>query len=191
MGVLCSKHPMTTLGKIRIYHAALAILCLAAFASGEIGLIHNWIGYGVALILLFRLLWAFTGPAQLGLMRFYPSFEGLTTDNWLQHPAISRSLLAGILLTAIVATGTGIALDRGQSFSSLQSEMQPSLSRDSNHEAKSKKDEDSEDMMEEIHEAFSHLMLLLVAMHVTYLLAFKRPLARFMLFLPGSDAKKA
>ncbi len=178
---------MTTISKIRLYHAFLAILCLATYASGEIGLIHNWIGYGVALILSFRLLWAFIGPAQLGLMRFYPSFEGLTTENWFQHPAISRSLLAGVMLTTIVTAGTGIAMDRGQSFNSFQSGVQSSLNSDIRHEDR---DDESEDMLEEIHEAFANLMLLLVALHVTYLLAFKRPLARFMLFLPGRNSKK-
>ena len=159
--------------------------CLAAYASGEFGIIHHWIGYGVALVLLFRLLWAFTGAAQLGLMRFYPSFEGITAENWLRHPVISRSLLTGILLTALVATGTGLVMDRGRILETVQT-VTGKASDVTTLQSDRKDEEESEDgIMEDIHEFFANLMLLLVALHVTYLFVFKRPLARFMLFMPA------
>jgi cytochrome b561 len=36
--------------------------------------------------------------------------------------------------------------------------------------------------MEEIHEALSNLVILLVVLHAGYVLLFRRPLARFMLY---------
>ncbi|MBN8530474.1 MAG: hypothetical protein J0L97_01240, partial [Alphaproteobacteria bacterium] len=38
--------------------------------------------------------------------------------------------------------------------------------------------------LEEVHEFFGNLLLVFVGLHVTYLLTFKRPLAKFMLFFP-------
>ncbi|AGK56908.1 cytochrome B561 [Hyphomicrobium denitrificans 1NES1] len=37
------------------------------------GLIHAWLGYGVAAVIVLQLLWALSGERQVGLMRFYPS----------------------------------------------------------------------------------------------------------------------
>ena len=40
--------------------------------------------------------------------------------------------------------------------------------------------------MSEIHEVLANLLVGLVVLHVVYLLLFKWPLARFMLFVDGS-----
>ncbi len=93
--------------RIRIYHAILAVLSLLTYITGEIGLIHNYLGYLVSLVIVFRLLWAFSGHRQLGLMRFYPNFEGLRLGNMFTHPAISRSLLLGIAISLILTCVTG------------------------------------------------------------------------------------
>jgi len=74
------------------------------------------LGYGVAIILLLRLLAAFAGMPQLGLMRFYPHFEGLKLGNAFTHPAISHTLLAGIALCLIGAIVTGVAIDGGDAL---------------------------------------------------------------------------
>jgi cytochrome b len=145
---------MPVLKRIRVYHASLAILTLLAFLTGEAGLVHEWLGYGVAAVIAMRLIWALTGVRQLGLMRFYPQFKGLRLDNALTHPAVSRTLLLCIAACLIGVTGTGIALDGGR------------------HGA-----------LEEVHEALGNLLMWFVGAHVAYLLLFKRPLARFMLFL--------
>ena len=69
--------------------------------------------YGVAIVITLRLLWALSGERQVGLMCFYPSFEGLKFDNAFTHQSISKSLMLGIAVSMILATGTGIALDKG------------------------------------------------------------------------------
>lgn len=63
---------MAVLNRIRIFHAFLALTVLAAYFSAEMGLIHAWLGYGVAALILFRLIWALSGAPQLGLERFSP-----------------------------------------------------------------------------------------------------------------------
>lgn len=178
---------MNIMQRIRIYHAMLAILAILAYLTGEIGLVHAWLGYGVAIVITLRLLWALTGERQVGLMRFYPSFEGLKFDNAFTHPSISKSLMLGIAVSLMLATGTGIALDKGKSIGLANAEIIANAYAD---------DEDEEskgflsEALEESHELFANLMLLFVGMHVTYILLFKFPLAKFMLFVPKKDSTK-
>lgn len=173
---------MAVMHRIRIFHAFLAITVLAAYFSAETGLIHAWLGYGVAALIAFRLIWALSGAPQLGLERFYPSFKDLHLKGIATHPAISRLLLACIALSVIGATGTGIMMDKGRS---LQPASLSSLSFSAESE-ESEGNEESEDesgeAYEEAHELLANMAMAFVVMHVLYLLAFKRPLARFMLF---------
>lgn len=114
---------------LRFYHTGLAILVVAAYVSGEAGLVHAWLGYGVAALIAVRLGMAVTGARQLGLMRFYPHFEGLKVGTALTHPAISRTLLLGIALCTIGATGTGLMMDRGRAIGGMRTAMKPTITK--------------------------------------------------------------
>jgi cytochrome b len=179
---------MNIMQRIRIYHATLAILVILAYLTGEFGLVHAWLGYGVAIVIALRLLWALSGERQVGLMRFYPSFEGLKFGNAFTHPSISKSLMLGIALSLMLATGTGIALDKGKSIGLANTEIVASAYADDDE----KKENNGflSEALEESHELFANLMLLFVGMHVTYILLFKLPLAKFMLFVPKKDTTK-
>lgn len=144
---------MSLMHKVRVYHAALAALTLLAYLSGDLGVVHDVLGYGVAVIIFLRLIWAVFNPRQLGLNRFYPDFDGLRFDNAYRHPAVSKALILGIAVTLIGATVTGVALEGGE-----------------------------DEFIEDIHEALSNLLMVFVVAHGAYLLLFKRPLARFMLY---------
>lgn len=170
---------MAVMHRIRIFHAFLAITVLAAYFSAETGLIHAWLGYGVAALIAFRLIWALSGAPQLGLERFYPSFKDLHLKGIATHPAISRLLLACIALSVIGATGTGIMMDNGRS---LQPASLSSLSFSAESDESEESEDESGEAYEEAHELLANLAMAFVVMHVLYLLAFKRPLARFMLF---------
>jgi cytochrome b len=169
---------MADMHRIRIFHSFLALTVLAAYFSAEMGLVHAWLGYGVAALILLRLIWALSGAPQLGLARFYPSFKDLHLKGIMTHPAISQVLLAGIALSVIGATGTGIMMEKGRA---LQPSALSSLSLSGEHESAGREDESGE-MYEEAHEYLANLAIAMVVLHVLYLLSFKRPLARFMLF---------
>ena len=187
---------MPIMHKLRLFHATLAIFVLAAYCTGEAGLIHSWLGYGVAVVIMMRLLLALSGAPQLGLMRFYPHFSGLRLDHALTHPAISRTLLLCIALCLVAALASGIALDRGKALGLAQAKLIPSALADEDereaeeHAAPGKHGTENEENKEagageeweDFHEATANLLLLLVALHVTYVVTFKRPLARFMVF---------
>lgn len=190
---------MSVMSRIRLYHAALAITALLAYLTGDINPLHAWLGYGVAAIIGLRLLWALAGERQAGLMRFYPKFAGLKLEKAATHPAISRTLMLGIALSLMVIVGTGIAMDQGRALrlngadgvapaiSAEQRESRAAHHDDDEHE----EGHDEDGPLSEVHESAVNLLLLFVALHVTYLLTFKRPLAKFMLFLPVHTSKKS
>lgn len=165
---------------VRAYHAVLAILATLAFLSGDFGLIHAWLGYGVGIVIVLRLLAALSGERTLGLQKFYPQFEGLRLDTAFTHPAVSRAILAAIALCLIGATATGIALDRGRAIGLADAAIITPALADTRHPPRSL----AHRAMKETHEALGNALMLAVGAHVAYLLAFRRPLARFMLFLP-------
>jgi cytochrome b len=188
---------MAAMQRLRVYHALLALLVVFAFLSPEWGHVHSWLGYGVAVMILARLVMALTGAPQLGLMRFYPHFHGLKLGTVFTHPAISGALLLAIALCLIGVTGTGIALDQGRTFGLGRAEMGqqarpatpelPIIRGDDDEDGERRggggEDEEGGEAIEEVHEVLGNLLMFLVGGHVAYLLLFKRPLARFMLFL--------
>lgn len=203
------QFPLTHRGpamhSIRTYHAILALLVLLAYVTSEWGLIHAWLGYGVGLMIVVRLGLAASGLPQLGLERFYPHFTGLKLGRITTHPAISRSILFAIAISLVTVTSTGMVMDAGRTFSgeapAQQSDLPASTkAEDGKHngadegdegesESEGEEEADGEDggPLGEVHEFFGNLILLLVGVHVAYLLAFKRSLVRFMLFLPPAS----
>ena len=190
---------MPALSRLRAYHALLAVLVVAAYFSTEWGPAHAWLGYGVAAVIALRLVMALTGSPQVGLMRFYPHFQGLKLDNAFTHPAISRVLLAGIAACLIGVTATGIAMDGGRSLNAnlpAASSADPGQAAgDAHSEAEEDEGGEGEDGQDggplgEAHEVLGNGLMLLVTLHVSYLLLFKRPLARFMLFAAAKTKTK-
>ena len=188
---------LNIMNRVRLYHALLAILAIAAYLTGEIDPAHAWLGYGVAAVIVLRLLWALGGERQVGLMRFYPNFDGLKLKGAATHPAISRVLMLGIALSLLTVTGTGIAMDQGRSIGlnapAAERMIVPSpteLRYAGEHEDDEHEEDREEGPLAEVHELAGTLLLLFVGLHVSYLLLFKRPLAKFMLFLPRGAKKK-
>ena len=78
-------------------------------------------------------------------------------------------LLVGIALALLAATASGVLLDGGRTIGIPMKVAGPPSG--GLHE-----------FLEELHESVSNLLILFVVLHAGYLIAFKRPLARFMLF---------
>jgi cytochrome b len=172
---------MTLLHRIRIFHATLAILAVLAYLTAEAGIVHDWLGYGVAIAIVFRLVWMTTGLPQLGLQRFYPNFDGLRLGNAMTHPAISKALLLGIAISLLATTVSGVVMDGGRAIGlSTATIVAPATAKDGReHDDRNDREEGP---LGELHETMGNLFVLIVALHVSYLLMFKRPLALFMLF---------
>lgn len=175
---------MPVLRVLRAYHAALAIAAITAYASAEWEWLHARVGYAVAALILLRVVLATSGAQQLGLMRFYPHFEGLKLGNAMTHPAISRTLMGGIGLCLLAVVGTGLMMDRGRTIGLGGTSVAAAAQADERTKSSPERNQTGkvQEALEELHELFGNLLMLVFALHVTYLLLFKRPLARFMLF---------
>lgn len=187
---------MSIMQGLRAYHVILGILVIAAFLTGELGTIHAVLGYAIAIIIGARLVAALSGLRQLGLSRFYPQFEGLTLGNAFTHPAISKALLAGIAACLILATATGIAMDRGRTLGMATSVVvSEAYARDNGREGRrgseARGEEQEHGILGELHEGLSNFLMIIVGLHVAYLVLFKRPLARFMLFIATPKPREA
>ena len=197
---------MTNFERLRLFHAALATTALLAYATGEAGLIHAWIGYAVAAIIVFRLLWAIVGPRQIGIERLVPHLRDFRGSFSVHHPVVSKALLTGLIGSLLVVTATGIAIDRfrssqgGTASSAAPLErarpiyagtrlMAQALADDDRRASRDRRGGRSTKWLRELHEVAASLMLAFAGMHTTYVLLFKRKLGLFMLF--AHEARRA
>jgi cytochrome b len=108
--------------------------------------------------------------------------------------------MLGIFLSLIGATVTGVALDRGKTvgMTAAAEVIAPAYADgDKKRDLKSafkgehENEGDEEDgLLEEAHEALSNLMMVFVAMHIAYIILFRWPLARFMLFISKGGSSR-
>jgi cytochrome b561 len=88
----------------------------------------------------------------------------------------------GIALSLMAATVTGIAMDKGKSIGIANTKIVSVAYAD--HDGGYNRDESfMDEALEATHEFFANLFLIFVGLHASYLLLFKRPLAKFMLFI--------
>lgn len=110
---------------LRLFHWALMILVLAAWLLAEFGplvmTLHFWAGYGVAALLVFRVVWGFWGPRNArfasflrgpgplwGHIRALPLRIGTHAAG--HNPLGGLAVLAMLLMLAGMV-GTGLILD--------------------------------------------------------------------------------
>ena len=141
---------------VRVFHITLVTLMILAFISGDFGVVQDILGYGVAAIIALRLLWVLFNPCQLCLNRFYPDFTRLRFDRWRRHLCVNQTLIFWIAIALVGATATCLLIDRAAVT--------------------------DDGFIYEMHEAFYNLVVVLFILHPLCLLAFKRPLARLMLY---------
>jgi cytochrome b len=196
------------MNRVRIIHTFLALFATAAYLASDVKGLHQWLGYGVLAVIIARLIMVFTSGPQMGLFRFYPRFAGLKPGAALTHPAISRVLLAAIAISLIGTVATGISMDQGKALGRVLAPAAQAAERDADdddegaaagrstgagraaQEAVRQGNEEGEgaggkkenEWLEELHETFGNALLISVLLHVSYLLAFKRPLALYMLY---------
>lgn len=183
---------MTIFERLRLFHAAQAILAIAVYLTGELGLIHAWLGYGLAALILFRILWGLAGPRQVSLSKFVPVLTEVRKAASPDHPVIGKVLLAGVAVSLLLATLTGFALDTpaftsagmrtgSASVNAAAPAAAPAVIR-MGFEYGEDDEDGGESWIGEAHEATAGLFLFFAALHAAYLLLFKRNFALFMLF---------
>lgn len=197
---------MNVYRKLRLYHAMLASSAIAAYATGEAGVVHSWIGYALVGIIFFRLAWGTFGPSQFRIGRFLPDLASLLRIRAANDPAIARVLLGGVVASLLLVVGTGIAIDQTKSLHLVAEARTVPVPRvdfrphgaNMTHgtaiqSANTDRDDDDEEdgWLQNLHEFSANLMFLFVGIHVSYMVLFRRPLAMFMLFVAGQKRRIA
>lgn len=175
---------------IRIFHWSLVVSFTVAYlTSEEENLWHVYSGYTVLGLIIFRLIWGFIGSQHARFSDFVRSpsvvkqyAESLLTDrpqHYVGHNPLGGWMVVAMLLMLFVVTVSGLkvyAIEEGKGplAGAKQTQLIPIAEAfaeedddEENRDIKSDKVyKADEEFWEEIHEASSNLMLLLVALHL-------------------------
>lgn len=193
----------------RFYHILFAATGLLAYLTAEeLGLVHAWTGYALATLLAVRLVLGLTRRRGFQFRRLIPrAGPAPRGQGGPRHPAIGHALSLALFTCVLGAAGTGIAMDQGGTL------VGKSIRADDGDEGEgtggAEHDEDDDELsglglglipvahadeggeegeeegpLGELHETFGNAMLILAAAHAAWLLLFRFPLARYMLFVP-------
>jgi cytochrome b len=103
---------MSVFSRLRLYHAAVVLLAVAAYLTEDVERLHVSIGYGLAFIIVVRLVFAFIAPRVLSKPHWLINGRDLTLAKGLSSPIIGKGILVAIMTCMLVTIGTGIAMDQ-------------------------------------------------------------------------------
>lgn len=197
----------------RIFHLLLAVaVAVAYFTAEELGLVHAWVGYAVAALVVLRLVLGMARTRGFEFRRLVPSLATPPRgQTGIRHPAIGRTLTLALFLAIAGTATTGVLMDRGgtlvgQSIRAHDGERHRAGHEEAEREARAsvvnlvappanareegERGEGEEGALGEIHETLGNAVLPLVIAHLLYLLLFRFDLARFMLFVPRKPSTR-
>jgi cytochrome b len=177
---------------VRIFHWSLVIAFATAYITGEEETrAHDWAGYVVLGLIAFRILWGFVGTrharfadfvyAPRTVLGYARDFVTGRARRYLGHNPLGGVMILA-LLASLAATGvTGWQLEQAEKAGQAAAANTPALAAllpiatayadDDKDEGDEHEGGTSEDALEEFHEFFAHLTLLLVALHVAGVIA--------------------
>lgn len=170
---------------VRIFHWSLVLFFAVSYLSGdEFETLHAYAGYVALALVLFRLVWGFVGTRYARFSNFvYPprtviaylkSLLGEHPKRYLGHNPAGGAMIIALLVCLLVTCWTGLVAYGKEGHGPLANAELTLISaahadkdEDEEHERRSeRKHKEEEEFWEEIHEFFSNLTLLLVAMHI-------------------------
>ena len=159
---------------VRIFHWALVIAFFTAYATGEdVHELHEWMGYTVLGLVVFRIVWGFVGPAHARFADFLRGPAEILRnlrDVVLMHPKryLGHSPAGGAMVIALLAllaatTVTGIIAEEQLE----QAGPQPGVSTPSGERgAQGREAEHDDSPIAEAHEVLANFTLALVLLHI-------------------------
>ena len=150
---------------VRVFHWSLAAaFFIAYFTDGELQDVHVWAGYVIAGLLVVRLVWGFIGSRHARFSDFVhsPATALIYTKDvllgrarrYIGHNPAGGAMIVLLLLSLAITTISGMALYGADAWRGPLAGLLQNV------------DDESIDMLKEVHEFFSHLTLALVAFHV-------------------------
>ena len=176
---------------IRIFHWSLVLSFVVAYISGEEeGDIHIYSGYLILALITFRVLWGFVGTRYARFSNFVYSPKTISAylgdmidghpRRYLGHNPAGGAMIIALLLSLVIVLYSGLkvyAIEEGAGPLALQ-DVPVSIVKNAyadnaydehgynEYDRFEEGEHDAEDFWEEIHEAFSNFVLLLVIVHV-------------------------
>lgn len=176
---------------VRVFHWSLVTAFAAAWLTGEDdSQLHQYIGYFIAALVIFRVVWGIAGSHYARFRSFlFSSAETLTylRETFADHPrqylghnplgalmvfalllSLSGTVISGLMLNGDLAAPAMLSATAPQQGAELvKTEYRDD---DDDHEAAARDHEQEEgeqhEMLEEWHEFFANLTVLLIALHV-------------------------
>ena len=147
---------------IRIFHWTLATLFAVAYLTeGEPETLHTWAGYGIGMLLLFRLTWGVIGSehARFGnfvtapgtTLQYLKEIMRGNAKRYLGHNPAGAAMIIALILCLGFTVLSGMALLATEGHGPLATSFLARL---------------PEDPLEELHEFFANTTVLLIALHV-------------------------
>lgn len=185
---------------VRIFHWSLVVsFTIAYFTSEEDNPWHIYSGYTVLGLIIFRLLWGFIGTKHARFSDFVCSprtalqyVKGMASgqpQHYAGHNPLGGWMVIALLLALFAVTLSGLkvyAIEEGKGpFSAAQpttltpiaaayAESENDEDDDDDKKGNNEANEAEEEFWEEIHEATTNLMLVLIGLHVFGVLAASR-----------------
>jgi cytochrome b len=175
----------TSQGQVRVWDLVVrfghwmlvACLLTAWFTEGKPMWLHSSAGYGIAIVLGFRLLWGVIGTRYARFGDFVrPPREALAylkglvarrPQHYLGHNPAGGLMIVALLLSLLATAGTGMALydaDRGRGpVAAARAWLDDTAPVPG---ARHKRDKQAVHFWEEVHEFFATASMLLVVLHI-------------------------
>lgn len=178
---------------VRIFHWSLVVAFATAYITGEEETAaHDWAGYVVLGLVAFRILWGFVGTRHARFADFVHAPRTVLayardlltgrTRRYLGHNPLGGVMIVALLVSLTATGGTGWQLEqieKGEHAASLQAPT-PTLAAlmpiapayaDDDDDGDGHEGKGGENALEEAHEFFAHLTLILVFLHVAGVIA--------------------
>jgi cytochrome b len=164
---------------VRIFHWSLVFFFILAYLTEDnLKTLHIWAGYAVALLIIFRLVWGMIGTRHARFSSFVRSpsivldyirqMRHFNAPHYLGHNPAAGAMIIALLLSLIMVSITGMSIIAAEGQGPLAGTVAANPNAD---------------WMEEIHEFFAHLTLLLVMLHIAGVI--------FGSFLEGQNLPRA
>ena len=167
---------------LRLFHWSLVASIAIAWLTGEDGeALHEWAGYAALGLIAFRLVWGVIGPRYARFTQFVrcpKEVISYTKDmlnkrekRYIGHNPLGAAMVVALLATTAATGVTGwlmVEPERMAMLPEMPAFVTPAFAdsdEDEEHEYGGY-GEGGEEAMEEIHEFFANLLLLLIFLHV-------------------------
>lgn len=167
---------------VRTFHWSLVAAFAIAYLSGDdASVLHVYAGYAVIALAASRILWGFVGPRHARFRDFVrrPSaIRAYARDyvlgrarRYLGHNPLGGAMVVALLASLIATALTGVGLQQSGEGARLSGISPPALIAPARADDGRGRGGAAHEALEETHELFANLTLLLVALHVAGVLA--------------------